>query len=232
MASIIHRSSQLKKIWIVIVIPWVNVMRENYRFLCTHQPAPNRVTVTARFSSETANQRECMPKVLNSRPISVAIIAITALVVIEWLWHAYGPDLELNFSASAPRGLYQIVPIEQWQRGTWIVLELPPETWNELGERSWLKPGTTLIKPIGALPGERVCATDSEITIEGKPIGSVAGADFEGLPLPQLRGCFTVPEDAILPLSSHSPRSFDGRYFGPIPKELVLGEAVPIFTID
>ena len=96
--------------------------------------------------------------------------------------------------------------------------------------RRWLQQGYPLIKAIGALPGERYCVTNRALYIDGHRRGPVFTVDDQGLPLPKLRGCFTVPRGEFLPLGTHSPKSFDGRYFGTVPLTLIRYRAVPLWT--
>jgi type IV secretory pathway protease TraF len=97
-------------------------------------------------------------------------------------------------------------------------------------EDPWEQAGVPLLKAIGAVAGDVVCINDEAFSINGTPVGPVARVDGKGLPLPQLRGCFTIEAGYFLPVSGYSERSFDGRYMGPQPLSVIMGKATPLWT--
>lgn len=80
------------------------------------------------------------------------------------------------------------------------------------------------------MPGDQVCVSNWAILINGKKIGKVYKFYAKDQPLPQTRMCGKLKEDQYLLLSTKNERSFDGRYFGIISSDRILGRAVPIFT--
>ena len=56
-------------------------------------------------------------------------------------------------------------------------------------------------------------------------------SDRDGLPLPNLNlENYTLGADEILTMSTYNPRSFDGRYFGPVRRGDVLSVIEPLFV--
>jgi conjugative transfer signal peptidase TraF len=140
------------------------------------------------------------------------------------------PPLILNLSASMPRGVYRLAPLGPLQADKVIVFNLPSAAAALISGRTWLREGTPLIKPIAALPGDKVCASGGTLRINGVVRGNIFKSDYAGKPLPTLLGCFSVSVDHVFVLSRHTARSYDSRYFGEIPLDTVLGQAVPVLT--
>jgi hypothetical protein len=55
--------------------------------------------------------------------------------------------------------------------------------------------------------------------------------DTEGKPLPFCETAYTLGTAQVLLMSDYSPRSFDGRYFGPIEKTGIKGVLRPVLTL-
>jgi len=162
-------------------------------------------------------------------PLAIAIGSLLTFAALTAIFRLFPLPFVLTLSASMPRGLYRIVSAPCLRYGMLVLFVLPPETAAELQDREWLKKETPLIKPVAALPGDVVCIGNA-VSINGLEQGKVYISDFQGKPLRSPNGCFTVPGQAFLPLSTHSERSFDGRYFGQIPQNAIIGEAIPVFT--
>ena len=119
--------------------------------------------------------------------------------------------------------------------------------------------GTRLIKRIMALPGDVVEMRDEQLTINGQravytPIGAVledlgAGRMIAGLRyeealgaqrqpiqvLPQVDarrnfGPLTVPADHFMMLGDNRDNSIDSRYYGMVPRHLLIGQAVRVLV--
>ncbi len=80
-----------------------------------------------------------------------------------------------------------------------------------------------LIKRVIGLPGETVEAREGQVYIDGKPLeenylpdGTVTSIDEP----------IDVPEGEILVLGDNRGVSQDGRYFGPIDEDLIVGRAI------
>ncbi|MGJ0511203.1 S26 family signal peptidase [Methylocystis sp.] len=54
--------------------------------------------------------------------------------------------------------------------------------------------------------------------------------DHIGRPLPTWSGCLSVAPGQVFLLNWDEPSSLDGRYFGTIPSEKLIGRAVPLWT--
>ncbi len=138
------------------------------------------------------------------------------------------PRLLWNASASAPVGLWRVLPGVPVRRGDMVVARLG-QPWRDLAaRRHYLPANIPLLKRVAAAPGDRVCAFGPWIFVEGRVIALRRAADRRGRPLPWWRGCRTLDDGAML-LMMDDPASFDGRYFGPVEQRAVIGKAVPLW---
>ena len=135
----------------------------------------------------------------------------------------------LNLSDSEPWGLYRLTKFTgHLDKGELIIMKVPVQARPYVYGRGWLPKGRLLLKNVGALTGDQVTITNDKISINQKDIGPVFQQDHQGKPLPKLRGSFRIQPGYFLPLATAIPNSFDGRYFGPVPLRLIVGEAIPV----
>jgi conjugative transfer signal peptidase TraF len=172
------------------------------------------------------------------RPLGLLALAALAIAI------AWTSCCRLNLSASSPAGLYLLVPIQisrPFERGD-LVLACPPPSVSETGRaRGYLGYGLCpgfvpeLLKPVGGLPGDRVGVRDSFVVVNSQPVPGalVLAQDSLGRPLtPFSTVDLEVPADSLFLLSTHSPRSWDSRYYGPLPLASVRARAVLLWRFD
>jgi len=160
--------------------------------------------------------------------ILVGLFTIEALAVVTVIDPA--PRLLWNASASAPLGLYRVRKTDHPHVGQLVAI-LPPEPLARwMAGRHYLPEGVPLLKHVSALPGQRICRNGVTITIDGKSIGTAKLRDSRGHALPVWRGCRTVPANALFLMNPSIRDSLDGRYFGTLPADTMLGQAIPIIT--
>jgi conjugative transfer signal peptidase TraF len=134
------------------------------------------------------------------------------------------PRFVWNASTSAPVGLYAVTPPERIRVGD-MVIAWPPETARRLGaERRYISFNVPLVKRVAAAPGDRVCASGPELTVNDRTIARRLATDAHGRPMPWWTGCVTLRDGAML-LLMDNPASFDGRYFGPTQADGIIGKA-------
>lgn len=155
----------------------------------------------------------------------LAVAAVTATVR-----HQDVPEYVWNLTPSVPRGLYAVEPPRSL-RVTTLVVVRPPEPLASLLDRGgYLPRGVLLLKRIFALSGQTVCRTGSQITVDGIAASPARERDGRGRPLPSWQGCRVIGNDEVFLMNWDEPDSFDGRYFGPLPKADVVARAVPLWT--
>ena len=90
-----------------------------------------------------------------------------------------------------------------------------------------------MLKPVAAVAGDTVDVDAAGVAVNGVPaVPPGLARDSRGRALAAVPpGRYPVPSGAVWLLSSHSPRSWDGRYWGPLPVEAVRGEAWPLLVL-
>jgi signal peptidase I len=115
-------------------------------------------------------------------------------------------------------------------RGSIVVFKRPP-----LEEQDY----PDLVKRVVGLPGETISARDGNIYIDGKllsepwlPKGPQAyTAPIPGDPHPQFNlpvGGVKIPQGDYFVMGDNRTNSEDSRWFGPIPRSLIVGRAVSV----
>jgi conjugative transfer signal peptidase TraF len=166
--------------------------------------------------------------------VPLYVMGLAAAVV--WMgvlgWKAWGVKILINETPSEPVGLYRLVehPESDFRRGMYVVFPVPKELHALVYGRHWMKNGIPFLKQLLGLAGDRVCVVSHRLEINGRAIGPVFERDSQGQPLPQHPGCFEVQAGTFFAGSQALDKSFDGRYFGPLPLSQLQGEARPVWT--
>ncbi len=135
-----------------------------------------------------------------------------------------------NVSASVPLGLYVTTPVHRLRVGELVAVRPPEKLATFMASRRYLGAGVPMLKHVAALPGQSVCRRRLRIRIDGRPVASARLADSLGRPLPAWRGCHRLTDDEVFLLNAEVSDSFDGRYFGAVPRSKVIARAVPVWT--
>lgn len=138
------------------------------------------------------------------------------------------PSFVWNASASAPRGLYLRLS-QDFVRGDLVLARLPDEARQLADARRYLARDALLIKRVAASRFDTVCMTGNDLSINGRHAARRLERDGEGRPLPRWQGCERLGGYHVLLLAEGEPASFDGRYFGPVERRLVIGRLVPLW---
>ena len=182
-------------------------------------------------------RRERLPR---GRRARVAVCALAALT-LGGLAAAEAAGLRVNTTTSMPRGLWRVASVNVPPRRGEVVSVCSPDTpvIREAATRGYIPvggcPGGTdpLVKPVAAVAGDVVTVAPEGIAVNGAPIANTAQlrTDSAGRPLyPVPAGRYPVAPGEMWLLSGHTPRSFDSRYFGPVPVRNVLGLAHPVWV--
>ena len=160
-----------------------------------------------------------------------AYFASMAMIITIFVHPA--PRLIWNASDSIPRGLYGAVPaVARLRQGDLVAVAPPPALAAFLASRHYLPLGLPLLKPVAALGGQRVCRAGVAITIDGRHAGDALERDSHGRPLPRWHGCRVLAANEMFVMNRAVPDSFDGRYFGPLPRSLVRARLRPLWVHD
>jgi conjugative transfer signal peptidase TraF len=147
--------------------------------------------------------------------------------------------VRLNLTGSLPLGLYRVATAPP-TRGAIVLVCLPPPVARFALARAyvWHSPRcATQVAPIGkmiaAMAGDTVTLSAAGLTVNGcaMPASRPLPRDARGRPLPHYPyGPHVLPAGAVWLFSPYHPRSFDSRYFGPVPLSAVVTSIVPVWT--
>ena len=142
------------------------------------------------------------------------------------------PALRLvwNVTASVPVGLYRVVPELTPRQGELVAVRPSPGLTRYMASRRYVEAGALLVKPVAAVAGQQVCRTGATVTIDDETVATARTADRMGRPLPVWTGCHRLRAGTVFLLAPSVPASFDGRYFGPVATNSIVGRAVPLWT--
>ncbi|MBJ3764568.1 S26 family signal peptidase [Maribius pontilimi] len=162
-------------------------------------------------------------RILLAAGAAIAIIGASAIVQSD-------PIIIWNASASVPIGLYLVTPIQQLHVGDLVALAAPAPLKNWMVERGHLGPDAPLLKHVAALPPAEICRIGTTILIDGSAVTEALPRDRMGRSLPVWHGCQRLAEDEVFLLNTDAPGSLDGRYFGPLGTDIIIGRATPFWT--
>jgi signal peptidase I len=115
-----------------------------------------------------------------------------------------------------------------------IVLFLPPQEIQNNPKRE------AFIKRVIGLPGEKVELREGKVYINSKPLPEnvylsssvrtfVEACNSSGLQPPFLAKPEIIPANSYLMLGDNRPNSYDGRCWGVVPRNMIIGKAYKIF---
>ncbi len=178
-----------------------------------------------------------MRKLCHSR---ARFVLLSIMLVFSGTLGVHALGFHLVTTPSLPRGLYRTVN-QAFTPGTLVVF-CPSAAVVAIGTaRGYLTWGTCpgavqpLLKPIGAMAGDTVELQPEGISVNGTPLphSAIAAQDAQGRPLSHVPwGTYHVAADEVWVFSTHSPASWDSRYFGPIPRASILSAAQPVWTLN
>lgn len=154
-------------------------------------------------------------------------------------------DLRLALSDSAvPAGVYRFAPLEGAPvRGQLIGACLPAALSAIALDRGYIQSSPYSECALGAppvgklalgLPGDLLDVEPGAVTINGRRFANSATAtcDSLGRPLVHVRwGLHHVNAGEVWLFGFNDPRSWDARYYGPLPLAAIRWAAVPVLTV-
>lgn len=167
---------------------------------------------------------------------ALVILGLVSLLLTS----AIGFGLRVNFSESAPRGIYRAVPGTP-VRGTWVAACVNADAAALGRARGYLGPGPCaggaepVLKPIVAVAGDVVELGPQAVVVNGQrlPRSASAVVDRLGRPLHHaMWGRHVVAADELWLISTGVPNSWDSRYLGPFSISQVRAVARPVWTLD
>lgn len=177
-----------------------------------------------------ARLREAGPQTIGR----IGITLFAAFSGIFWLMGTLG--VKINASPSLPIGLY----IRSSDPNVNLIEFCPSEPYASFAAaRGYRSQGncpdgaSPLMKPVIARAGDVVGVSNRGISVNGRLIPNTAPkrADTQGRPItPWPFGTYVTANGAVWVASSYNRRSFDSRYFGPIPTNSIRTRLRPLLT--
>lgn len=175
---------------------------------------------------------------MKGRRFGIAALCAAAVIGVAITAGSHA-GLRLNFTASAPHGLWRVQAGQtaSIKRGE-LVEVCPPASpiVSLMGKRGYLMPGdcehtgvTPLLKPVSAVAGDAIQFDPGHpVSVNGIALpNTVAMPALPGWPA----GRYVVQPGEVWLFSSYSTGSFDSRYFGPVALTSVRGIAHPVAVI-
>jgi conjugative transfer signal peptidase TraF len=163
------------------------------------------------------------------------------IFVVAWALIGVGKAIGIlvaSTDSAAPAGVYRVTSAS-FNRGDLVAACLPVEIAEAGLAGGYLRTGPCsgdaepVGKIAGALPGDTVVIERDSVAINGRriPHSAVASRDSAGRPLTHVPfGVYTVTAGQVWLFGFHDRRSWDGRYFGPVPLSSVRGALAPVLT--
>jgi conjugative transfer signal peptidase TraF len=177
--------------------------------------------------------------IMTTRPGQSALLkaATAAAIVIATTYVGFqAGGVRVNASSSLPIGLY----IKTSARRANLVEFCPPEPFASFSKgRGYRMSGNCpdaaepLMKPVVAAEGDVVEVSASGVAVNGRllPNSSPRLVDTENRALRHWPfGKYRVAAGTVWVVSSFNQRSFDSRYFGPIPNICIRSRLLPLIT--
>lgn len=163
------------------------------------------------------------PVILLLAAMGLASLAVPSVAVLPaWLiWNA---------SASVPLGLYWVERPTGLDIGELVAVMPPPPLAAFMVTRGYIGADVPLLKRVAGLPGQRICRSGATITVDDVVLGEALPRDRLGRDLPDWQGCRLLQDGEIFLMNREVQDSLDGRYFGPLPADSVIGMARPIWV--
>ncbi|MGE0294563.1 MAG: S26 family signal peptidase [Hyphomonadaceae bacterium] len=157
------------------------------------------------------------------RVLALSLLVFTCAALMTA--HAQ-PVVIYNPSQSVPSGFYlrSGKPPGQGDFVTVAAFEVAPEY---AALRDYADRSDRFLKRVAATEGQLVCAEDEMISIDGVQVATRIERDLGGRPLPTWSGCRRLAVGELF-LLGDTVDSFDGRYWGPVTRNLIEGVWTPI----
>ena len=137
--------------------------------------------------------------------------------------------LTYQVTTSMPKGFYLVSPNKRFHRGDIVLFKPPKKTLVFLLQKKWLPKSGLMLKYVIGVPGDYVYQNKKWIYINHHQIAPIFYQYAPGKKLPNNHFCGKLAQHQYLLMSSRLKRSFDGRYFGPVDDNKIIGVAKHLF---
>ena len=165
------------------------------------------------------------PVILLLAAMGLASLAAPSVAVLPaWvIWNA---------SASVPLGLYWVERPTGLDIGDLVAVVPPAPLATFMVTRGYIGADVPLLKHVAGLPGQRICRSGATISVDDVVLGEALPRDRLGRDLPEWQGCRLLQDGELFLMNREVRDSLDGRYFGPLPADAVIGMARPVWVVS
>jgi signal peptidase I len=124
----------------------------------------------------------------------------------------------------ATAGWQRVLPLREIKRGDIIVFRYP------------LDPDTDYVKRAIGVPGDVIEVRDKNVWVNGKELNEPYTMHLDSIVQPPQRlwsrdqfGPYTVPPNQYFAMGDNRDRSFDSRFWGPVPRSMIKGRAFMVY---
>ncbi|RIL03541.1 MAG: conjugal transfer protein TraF [Proteobacteria bacterium] len=200
--------------------------------------APDR-EASKSFEAKVRKRRRTLLHVRDTaktRCVLFAVAVTTAALLV-----GAGVPVRINWTASAPVGIYSTQAAIGVSRNDLVEVCLQGSVATLGRVRGYLAPGTCpngvspVLKRVVAVAGDHIELQRIFVAVNGRVIDRSQrhSMDSLGRPLrPVAFGRRVVRDDEVWVLGVHRQRSWDSRYFGPIPVSSIAGIVRPLLTLS
>lgn len=131
-------------------------------------------------------------------------------------------------TTSMRKGFYLVSPNKHFHRGDIVLFKPPKKILAFLLQKKWLPKSGLMLKYVIGIPGDYVCQNKKWIYLNHHQIAPIFCEYSLGKQLPNNHFCGKLAQHQYLLMSTRLKRSFDGRYFGPVSDDKIIGRAIPL----
>ena len=137
-----------------------------------------------------------------------------------------------NKTDSLKKGIYFVIPVnkESIKEGDIVLFDMPKDLDELVHKRKYIDNTChTFLKKVGAISGSKIENKNNILYINNKKIAKIFLKDMQNNDLPQIKS-FIISEKGFFPIGTHE-KSFDGRYYGEVNKNLIRKKAFYLFPL-
>lgn len=156
---------------------------------------------------------------------------LTVSFIIIFIIHLFINNFIIfNKTDSLKKGIYFAISCDKnnIQKGDIVFFKMPENLDKLVHQRNYIsKECHYFLKKVGGLEGDLIENKGNKFYINSQIVGEIFEEDSLGNKLPQIEN-FIISKGNFIPIGTHK-KSFDGRYFGELPLNLIEKKAFLIF---
>lgn len=165
------------------------------------------------------------------RPSALLLLGLAPLPLAAAAALDPRPVVLVNGSASEPPGLY-VASRRPAAVGERIAFRIPEPGRAYAARYLPARLRSSILKTVIAGAGDRVCADENRLVVNGHALAPISRQDRRGVALPRWHDCRVLRGGEFFVYSGRIANSFDSRYYGPVPATDVIGVYRPLSAFE